>query len=100
MIADHRLESLRVGQGGTVEIHVNDVVHQAAVLPNDLHDLRLGLIDQLLRPDNTLFMIVNSSPDRVYRPQSGLDYAVDHAEECLNPAEDAGLRMGGLRNSY
>src|SRR6266496_438780 len=100
MIADYRLEGLRVGQGGTVEIHMKDIAHQSAVLPNHLCDLRLGLIDQLLRPGDNLLQVVYGSSYSVDRRQCGLDHAVDHAEDCLNPAEDAGLRVCGRRHSH
>src|SRR6266496_4034938 len=99
MIADYRLEGLRIGQRCTVELHVKDVAHQSAVLANHLCDLRLGLIDQLLRPGDNLLQVVYGSSYSVDRRQCGLDHAVDHAEDRLNPAEDAGVRVCGLRHS-
>src|SRR5215469_18139228 len=99
MIADHRFESLGRGEGSTLQIHVKDVGHQKTVLPNHLHDLSLGLIDQLPRPDDNLLKIANSSPDGVDGRQCGLDYAVDDVYDRLNSSENTGLRVGGLWRS-
>ena len=97
MILDNGFECLWVGQSGAVEIHMKEIAHPSAVLPNHLRDLRLGLIDQPLRPGDNLLQVVYRSPRHVDRRQCGLDHAVDRAEDSLNPAEDAGLRVCGLR---
>ena len=100
VVPNDGLKCLRVGQGGAVELYVEDVAHQIAVLPDHLRDLRPGLIDQLLRPDHQLLQIVHRRPHRVDRVQRGLNHPIDYIEDRLNGLQYPQLRLCWLRRSH